>query len=249
MIPYSQTKIVQKMNKLSIKGLSKKEFEAYQGLLGLKKATVLELSNISNINRPTLYRLLKKLIKKGLISEIYEGKKHFYIAEKPEQLIKFINRQKQKIKKVLPELLDLEEEATERPKIKFYEGKEGIKNLYDELLREKDEILGFAWSDRIFKELPFHLDFVKKRIKRKIPVRLIAPDTKLARERKRIGKEELRKIKLIPQMQSFDSAYYITGNKVITFSLKRWFVGVLIENKEIADGLRAFFESFWRVLK
>lgn len=237
------------MNKLSIKGLSKKEFRAYQSLLGLKKATVLELSQISGINRPTLYRLLEKLIKKGLVSEIYEGKKHFYIAENPEKLISYLSEQRKKIKNMLPSLISLEAEATERPKIKFFEGKEGIKNLYDELLEERCEILGFAWSDKVFKELPFHFDFVKKRVKLKIPVRLIVPDTKITRERKRLGKRELRTMKLIKNLKPFDAAYFITEKKVITFSLKRWFVGVLIENKEIAEGLRAFFESYWKELK
>jgi len=237
------------MNKLTIRGLTKKEFSVYQSLLGLKKATVLELSQISGINRPTLYRLLEKLIKKGLVSEIYEGKKHFYIAENPEKLVNFISEQRKKAQKILPILKNLEEEAVERPKIKFFEGKEGIKNLYDELLEERCEILGFAWSDKVFKAFPFHFDFVKKRVKLKIPVRLIVPNTKITQERKKLGKKELRTMKLIKNLKPFDAAYFITEKKVITFSLKRWFVGVLIENKEITEGLRSFFEAFWTTFK
>jgi len=237
------------MNKLTIRGLTKKEFSVYQSLLGLKKATVLELSHISGINRPTLYRLLGKLAKKGLVSEIYEGKKHFYIAESPQKLVSYLNEQKNKIKNILPSLMNLEAEAVERPKIKFFEGKEGIKRLYDELLKEKCEIIGFAWSDKVFEELPFHFDFVKKRVKKKIPVRLIVPDTKITRARRKLGKKELRTMKLVKNLDPFEAAYYITGNKVITFSLKRWFVGVLIENKEITEGLRSFFESYWQILK
>lgn len=237
------------MPKLSIKGLSKKEFKTYQGLLSLKKATVLGLANVIRINRATLYRLLEKLIKKGLVSEIYEGKKRFFIAEDPNKLIRYINEQKQKITDILPNLKNIESKAAERPKIKFYEGKEGIKTLYNEILKERKEIVGFSLPDKLLRVIEYHPTFVKKRVKLKIPIRLILPDTKVGRIRQKLGKVDLREVKLIKEFKPSESMFLITGKKVVTFSLRHWYVGVLIENKEIAEGLKAFFEAFWTRLR
>lgn len=237
------------MDTFNIKGLEEKEAKVYLDLLSLKKAKLLELSKISEIKRTTLYRLLDKLIEKGLVSEIYEGKRHYYIAESPEKLLNFLAEQKEKIKKILPQLKALEEEVIERPKIKFYEGKEGIRSLYEEILKDKNEIIGFSWPEKLFKKMEFFPDLVKKRIKLKIPMRLIMPDTKLARQRKKAGKKELRTVKLVPSLLPFESVFYISGKKVVMFSLKSWFVGVLIENREIAAGLKSLYEALWQKLK
>ena len=236
----------QKMDKIvNIEGLEKEEFEAYKHLLFLKRSTVLELAKISGEKRSNLYRYLESLIEKRLVSEVYEGKKHFYIAESPKTLLKFISQQKEQVEKVLPELENIEKEALERPKIKFFEGLEGIRTLYDELLEERQEILAFAWPEKILDRVNFHTNFVQNRLKYKIPARAIYPDTRAAHQRK-TGLKESRYSKHI---KPFDMAFLMSGNKVVMFSLKRWITGVLIENKEIAEGLRAFFDAFWAELK
>ena len=233
---------------MQIKGLENKEFETYKRLLTLKRATVLELSRISGEKRSNLYRHFEELVSKGIVSEVFEGKKHYYIAESPKRLLGFVDDQKTNIEALLPELEQIEKEAFERPKIKFYEGLEGIKTLYEEIFSEGEEILAFAWPEKLLKSVEFHELFVKRRVKKKIPARLIWPDTKIARRRKaRIG--ELRQVKFSKNLASFDATFMLSGNKVVMFSLKRWITGVLIENKEIAEGLRAFFNAFWTELK
>lgn len=230
-----------------IEGIEQKELETYKHLLTLKRATVLQLTGVSGEKRSNLYRYLESLIKKGLVSEIYEGNKHYYLAESPKTLQSFISQQEKKIRKLLPELESIEEQALERPKIRFFEGLGGIQRLYDKLLEEKQEILAFAWPEKLLSKVEFHEDFVKKRVKNKIPVRLILPDTKIARRRK-VRKGELREVRFTKNLKPFDATFMISGNKIVMFSLKRWITGVLIENKEIAEGLRAFFEAFWKEL-
>lgn len=231
------------MDKLEINGLDQKEFQTYKNLLRLKRSTVLQLAKISSEKRTNLYRSLESLISKGLVSEIYEGKKHYYIAESPDKLVGFINQEKKKIEQLLPELEQIEKEALERPKIKYYEGKEGIKNLEDELLRGRKEMLAFSWPDKL-PGIESHESFVKKRIKAKIPARVIYPDTRFAHKRQ----TGLREVRYSKSLKPFDSTFIISGNKVVTFSHKRWITGVLIENKEIAQGLASFFDAYWQEL-
>jgi len=233
------------MEKQFIEGIEAKELDIYKHLLSLKRATVLELARVASEKRSNLYRILESLIGKRLVSEVYEGKHHYYIAEPPKVLSKYIHEQKQKVDSILPELELMEKVALERPKIKYYEGKSGIKNLYDELLEERQEILAFAWPENLLNKLgKEHEDFVKRRLKLGISARVIYPDTKVAR-RRQTGNREVRFSKHLPP---FNSIYMISGNKVVTFSFKRWITGVLIENKEMAQGLRAFFDALWAEL-
>lgn len=230
---------------IKIEGLEKEEFAVYKALLSLKRGTVLQLAAISGEKRSNLYRILDDLMSKRLVSEIYEGKKHFYIAEPPKVLVDFINQQKNKIEEILPELESLEKNALERPKIKFYEGKSGVKNLYDELIKPNQEILAFAWPDKLLDKIDFHEEFVKNRLKHNMPVRAIYPDTRAAHLRD----TGLKQSRYSKKIKPFDATLLISGNKVVLFSLKRWITGVLIDNKEIADCLKAFFDGYWGELK
>lgn len=230
---------------MNIEGLENEELEAYKYLLSLRRGTVLELAKISGQKRTNLYRYLESLISKGMVSEVYEGKKHLYIAEPPDNLIRFINNQKDKLEEVLPELREMEKTALERPKIKFFEGLEGIRTLYDELLKERQEILAFAWPEKLLEAVKFHdQELVEKRVKYNIGARVIYPDTPLAHRRK----TPLKEARYSKNIASFESVFMLSGNKVVLFSLKRWITGVLIDNREIADGLRAFFDAFWEEL-
>ncbi|AKM82231.1 TPA: hypothetical protein DD449_03945 [Candidatus Berkelbacteria bacterium] len=230
---------------IKIEGLDEEEFHVYKALLSLKRGTVLQLAAISGEKRSNLYRILDNLMAKRLVSEIYEGKKHFYIAESPKVLMDFINQQKERISEIIPELETIEKEALERPKIKFYEGKNGIKNLYDELIMPNQEILAFAWPDKLLDKIDFHNEFVKTRLKHNMPVRAIYPDNRAARLRN-TGLKESKYSKKLP---AFDATMLISGNKVVLFSMKNWITGVLIDNKEIADCLKALFDGYWGELK
>jgi sugar-specific transcriptional regulator TrmB len=231
---------------MEISGIEQKELDAYKHLLSLKRATVLELAKVSGGKRANLYRILDSLKKKRLVSEIYEDNKHYFIAESPKSLLEYANKQKEKIQQILPELEKLEKEALERPKVKYFEGKESVRILYNELLAERKEILAFAWPEKLLKAIDFHSYLVEKRLKYKIPCRAIYPDTKAAHKRENTGIKECRFSKNI---KPFDATFIISGNKVVMFSLKRWITGVLIENKEIAEGLRALFDGYWNDLK
>lgn len=228
-----------------IQGLEQEEYLTYKHLLSLKRATVLELAKLSGEKRSNLYRHLAELIDKRLVSEIYEGNKHYFIAESPKALSKFIQEQKERVSSVLPELEKIEKDALEHPRIKFYEGVEGVKTLYEELLEERQEILAFAWPEKILEKVEFHnKELVEKRLKYGIHARAIYPDTPAA-HRRQTGLKESRYSKNI---KPFDMAFLMSGNKVVMFSLKRWITGVLIDNREIAEGLRAFFDAFWEEL-
>lgn len=71
---------------------------------------------------------------------------------------------------------------------------------------------------------------------------MIARDSIKARERQRLGIEELRQMGLLVDDYQFHGLKYIWKNKIAMMSFTGDFVAVVIESKELADMEKAMFE-------
>ena len=115
-------------------GLKEKEADVYLAVLSFKKSTVTDINKKSGITRTNVYQYLESLLRKELICKTVSGKRLYYRAENPRNIISYLNkekveieRKKEKIEKIIPELKTIFNESMERPSVKFYEGKDGIK--------------------------------------------------------------------------------------------------------------------------
>ena len=89
---------------------------------------------------------------------------------------------------------------------------------------------------------------MKKRIKNRIPLRVILRDSATARDRQRLGIQQLREVKLVSNKYEFHGLIYVWKNKIAMFSLVNDFVAVVTESKELADIERAKFNNLWDLL-
>lgn len=120
-------------------GLSEKESKIYLALLQVDRDTIQDLAKRTGINRTTVYPVLESLQKKGLVSETQEGKKVSYMAEPPERLETFVERQRvlfeeksKRLKDVIPQIKSIQREQGERPVVKYFEGRDGAISAYEE---------------------------------------------------------------------------------------------------------------------
>lgn len=120
-------------------GLSEKEAKVYLALLQVDRDTIPDLSKRTGVNRTTVYPVLESLQKKGLVSEVQEGKKVTYMAEPPERLETFVERQKvvfeekaARLKDMIPQIKSIQRESGERPVVKYFEGRDGAISAYEE---------------------------------------------------------------------------------------------------------------------
>lgn len=120
-------------------GLSEKEAKIYLALLQVDRDTVQELSKRTKVNRTTVYPVLESLQKKGLVSEVQEDKKIEFMAEPPERLETFAERQKvmfaervARLKDIIPQIKSIERGQGERPVAKYFEGRDGAISAYEE---------------------------------------------------------------------------------------------------------------------
>lgn len=235
-------------------GLSEKEAKVYLACLELGESAPADIAKHSGINRATTYVIAEKLTKDGLMSQLEKGKKTYFTAENPEQLLRLLRKQEQNIKnkeqefqKYLPELKTIFDTAGERPKVRFFEGKEGIKAIQEDFLNSKDRRIEevYSWDDvrNVFSE-----DDLKKiremRKNKKVHTRAIyiRQSGKIAQ----VSLEGLSDLRIIPREKfPINSDILLYDNKVAMISLRGKLVGAIIENSAIVSALRSIFNLAW----
>jgi sugar-specific transcriptional regulator TrmB len=239
-------------------GLSKVETEAYLTLLktaGAQPASI--LANRMNINRTTAYKALVHLCKLGLATKTLKHGIICFFAEDPEDTLKSLIEDKKKkledvnstILEALPMLSVGEEMSASLPKIRYYEGEEGIKQIYEAVLKEGVDYYRYGDIAKIYETLgDFVEDYIKRRNKLGITAHAIMPYDKRSESLYKKDKEELRKALYIPrEIFPIEGEVRIFGNKVAIFSLRKEApVGVIIESDIVARMFKSIFMLTWK---
>ena len=237
-------------------GFSEKEILVYLALLSLGKGTVTQISRKAGINRPTGYHILDSLELKELVKVSGKEPKQEYVAESPDQIEKFLLKKIEndqsyikEARKIIPELKSMHN-VVDRPKVLFYEGKEGLEKVYEDTLTSHESIRAYASVGDMHTGLPGYFpEYYKRRAKKGIAIRAIIPNTEAGLERKTFDKEEMRETALVPK----DSFYFspeinIYDDKVMIASWKEK-LGIIIESAEIADAMKKIYELAWTEAK
>jgi len=237
-------------------GLSEKEAAVYLAILELGPSTVSEIASLSRINRTTGYDILESLTSYGLVSHLGKGKIVKYIAEDPEKIIHFTENQikdaKERLemaRELLPELKSIHRKK-EKPMVKFYEGKEGMVQAFEDTLTSKETIVGYACGEPMFRVLPdWWQDYIKRRVAKNIHTKGILPDTIRVKEIAKHDKEQLRESRLVPE-KLFDLTIEINiyDNKVLIASWEEN-LAIIIESEKIAKAQKRIFDLAWRGAK
>ena len=233
-------------------GLSENESKVFLVLLQLGRGSVTEITRKAGLNRTTGYDILDNLVTKGLASISGKEPKQEYIAESPDKIIflleKEINEksdQLRKIKNILPEIKSLHNVAG-RPKVRFYEGVQGLKDVYEDTLTSHEEIRAYATYDDMQATLPGYFpEYFFRRAKKNIPIRAIFPFTQAGLDLSRDDEVQKRKTAMVPSDEYyFSPEINIYDDKVMIASWKEK-LGIIIESHEIADAMKKMFELSW----
>lgn len=235
-------------------GLNEKESKVYLASLELGQSTVQDISKKAGVNRATAYFVIEALMKMGLMSSFHKGKKQFFIAADPDRLIEILEQEKttlenraKGLKKLLPQLQSINNKQTDRPVVKYYEGKEGIKTMVEEIQKDfknTKKTIRAAYSkeaiDTVFDNT--QLDKWKQtRAQQKKQVQVIYTYKDGVLQDNQYSKR--RKVPLDRFPITFDIAVYDNKVRIASFSGRS--IGIVIEDKEIADSLRAILDLAW----
>ena len=116
-------------------GLNEKEAKAYLALLPLSNATAYMVATKSGLKKPTAHVILDSLVSKGFALKIPYDKKHCFIAKSPRECLALAKEKISTVEDALPKLLAIQKSNEEKPSISYYEGLDGIKQMYSRLIK------------------------------------------------------------------------------------------------------------------
>jgi len=242
------------ITELQTLGLSLEEAKVYHALLQLGGAYVSAIAKRAEVHRVVCYKILDELVAKGLVSSfVKNGVKHFAI-ESPTILVRKEQERLERAEKLLPELLSITNALAFKPKIQYYEGIEGMKNIFNETLSAKEEMLGYTNLAAIPKVIPddFLRDYAKRKIARGIKTRMLSPHTPAALQYlqkyypKGFDPNLVEILFVNPRQFHFEYEITIYGDKVAVLSLNpEERMGLIIESRIYAHTQRAVFQLAW----
>ncbi len=121
--------------------LTKSEIAIYLSLLESGLSTPPQIAKSTEIARTNCYNILNSLVGKGLVEEHIEGSRKSYLARDPQALMATIERKREVLGRILPDLRALHITQKNKPKIRFYDGWESVKEIYQQAAQSKE-----AWA-------------------------------------------------------------------------------------------------------
>lgn len=242
----------QTLRNLVALGLTDKEAAMYIAALELGRGTVAEISRKAGVARTNGYNILDALVKRGLARVSGKEPKEEYAAESPDRLASLLaalateaSAKAAQAKSIALELKSIQKIA-DRPQVKFYEGTDGLKQVYEDTLTSKETIRAYATVDDMHATLKSYFPkYYARRSGKGIHIRTILPDTPVSVERTRHDKEESRESRLVPHDRFlFHPEINIYDNKTMIASWREE-LGIIIESAEIADAMKKIFELAW----
>lgn len=228
-----------------------KKADVYLAVLELGSGTVIEIAKKSEVKRTTVYDILLDLEKTGLIYQTTKESKRLFVAEDPEKLKKKLEEKERMLDEMLPQLRSFYNIKGIKPKIKFYEGKEGLRQVYADTLNYNGEILAFASEDVVrVLGMDWANDYLTKRVKKEIRVRIILPKTDMIeKDFNPLDQKQLRTSKLVnAKKYPFSIEINIYGHQKVALMSSREEMGIIIEGAEIYNTLKLIFEVLWDTL-
>lgn len=248
-------------NELKNLGLSDKEIDLYLAGLKLGPTTAQRLAEASEIKRPTVYFIIDRLKRLGLVNQSFLRRKKVFEMAPPEKLAKFIEEEKEKlekkeqgINKIISSLQVMASKSEFASDIKIYEGYDATMDTLIELGKTKSPTYSF-YSSHYFpledyekiKKTIAEFNKVKRMARSKLYV--ITDYIPLTSKFFPSADEEIREFRFLPEEIKLPAMVDISENTVALSSVRDGYSCIVIKNKTIADTLRIIHGIIWQRLE
>ncbi|HLD07764.1 MAG TPA: helix-turn-helix domain-containing protein [Candidatus Peribacterales bacterium] len=234
-------------------GLDEREAEVYLTLLSLKRARASDIAKASRQSRSHAYLILRDLQKKGLVSELEEEKILMFIAEPPQRLLSYLEDREQESRELqllvegaLPLLSSLTAPYIGSPRVTVLKGLEGVKQTYRDILAQ--QFVGIYNPQTSYDS--FGGNIVTRLFGDEVKLRgrdLHVDNDGSKRYIAEVKQHEEYEIRLLPRSVIFNTDTIVFGDSVALFAFDDEKTIVRIENKNLADAFRAWFEMLWGI--
>lgn len=231
-------------------GLKKNKGTVYLAALEVGTGSAVDIAKKAQLPRTTVIEILEALYSMGLVSYVTKGRRRVYAAEPPEKLKALLKERERNLQAVLPELKSLVSTKGRRPRVRVYEGIEGVKTVFEDTLTVHDKQLRGILSMADLYKIPgkeFMDDYVKRRIDGGIKLHVIRSETKEIEETWPTSTRENRELRYAPPQFVFTMTTYIYNKKVGIIGTEEENFGMIIESEDFYQTQRNLFEVLWQV--
>ncbi len=238
---------------------SSDESRTYLALLEGGPMPAGNLAKKMGVPRPSIYGYLKRIVEKGAVTQSDKKGVTVFIAERPEAItglfrnkIEQLETSRSKFEKLIPELEKKISSDFMRPRFEFFEGREGLQNVLNDMLLYSGISTFSFWPIKAMVEIlsPEFFHYHNKiRIQNKVSVRALWPQNQVVNIKTHpylgAGKDYLREIRVAPAGTEFTMGYWTYKNKTAFLSSTRESFGFIIESVELAEMQKAQFDIIW----
>lgn len=233
-------------------GLPEKAATIYLTLLNKRRMAIAELARESGIKRATCYEYVDSLLVKGFLLREPVGKRMFYSAVKPQKVLSDFKRKAALLEASVEEMAQMQDQATNKPKVVFYEGKREIRKIYDDLFKTVGDVRSIFPAETFFENFTAedYDEFDKSLSNYALKSRDLFVADKYYKKIKEIRSQNGSDNKLdkkLPPWFTCNVDVLIFSDKVALMSL-RDLSAVVIENKDIANLFKNMHEFIWKGL-
>jgi sugar-specific transcriptional regulator TrmB len=225
------------------------ESRVYISLLELGESTVLPIAKKSGLQRTYCYDVLQRLVDRGIASYFVKNGRRRYVAEDPIAIERLYKERGQRLSAVVPELRSLYARAPGRPKVRFYEGREGLLSIYEELARTRS-YCAISSPDHIAAALgKYFLELARRLAENGAHGReLITKHAKDIPYLKHFDTEH-QEFRLLPEGMRLETDMVIFNDKLALISYGRDIHAITIESQAIVSAQLAMFNLLWKAAK
>lgn len=233
-------------------GLSEKVAKVYLAVLESGESTVSTLATKSGVKRTTIYEHIDELVEEGFLYKTQIGKKTLYGATPPRQVLKLKRRALERVEEEITHLEAKHYSSFDIPKIKFYYGSAGFKNIWDEIIERTQKeyriITNGAVFDKYVTDDYLFDEIIGKRKAKGIRSKQLITDSSFARRIVSRDAQDNRVTKLLPPDTQVEFTEVITDTFVAFMSEPEHNFQFIIESKAFAHFRRQMFDVVWDTL-
>jgi len=234
-------------------GLTEKEALLYETLITVGTQSASKLASLAHLKRGITYAALDKLVELGVVMMSKRAGVAVYTPTHPSAIAQLLAKRRSELGSFehlltqrMGELAKKFKLAVGRPTVRYFEGEEGIREVFEDIYAPKDDpVYGCVDLEQADKAFPEHIvkNLIPKRIRNGVRAVTILTDSPSARAIAKQDTRQLRVSHLVDQKEyPLPAEIDIYEDKVamMTFQ-KKDFVAIIIENANIAQSLRSIF--------
>ncbi|QQS22967.1 hypothetical protein IPM19_00120 [bacterium] len=237
------------VSKIELLGFSQRAAQMYLTTLKLGGGVMQDIAKHSKVPRTSLYYTLEELLSAGALVESRLGKRNYYQAVPPRQLIAISKDRLSEAEESLPDL-ELEAGRGKSSSVEILHGPQGFKVAWEGLLQAKDKEFRIITSGESFLDYVREKYVIKTIIGRKKMLKVksyqLIPDTAYAREIVSKDNQENRQSRFLPASVQLPYTIVFSKEKVLMISSRSENVVTVWNSPKLSMTMRSMFEELWR---